>query len=477
MIRSERLKSIIALCVAQALALNVAIAQDASAPPTAEQVAAAAAAMVVTDNTRYTTGVTVLNGKYVAGSSTPTAVTGSVGDATASHIKIVSTAADFNGLLVKGAGSVYTLSDSTIELSGNGSNDFVGLGAGVMADANATLVMKNVNIKTAGVISAAMVNTNGGIMKVYDSTLISTGGPLPAGYVTKIGAGMMTPPSGLGIGGTARTSITLNKAESYFYNSTIVANGWGALSTDMSNDYLYLEANNCDIQVNGNGYGTYADWGSHVVINQSKLRSGNFGGIIAGAARLDLNDVTSESAGSLVLMHSVMGKVTDVGVLGIHGGTHYADNAAILVRSANVDITVAGAKLISRKGVLLQATVNPDSFATKVTARPPGIRATLRDTDLTGDILNDDSQRSMAITLTGTKLKGAIRGATVMIDASSKWTASANSSITLVNNGDAARISAPKGVTVTVVAAPGGSPLTGVRKLAGGGTLLVSPAQ
>ncbi|MGC4091992.1 MAG: hypothetical protein QM756_29730 [Polyangiaceae bacterium] len=134
----------------------------------------------------------------------PGAVTGTPGNNTSSNLRIASGAADFNGLLVKGPGSVYTLSNSTIELGGNGSNDFVGLAAGAMADANATLILKSVNIKTTGVISPAAVNTNGGILKVYDSTLTSTGGPLPADYVPKIGAGMMTPPSGLTIGGTAR---------------------------------------------------------------------------------------------------------------------------------------------------------------------------------------------------------------------------------------------------------------------------------
>ncbi|MGC4091991.1 MAG: hypothetical protein QM756_29725 [Polyangiaceae bacterium] len=266
------------------------------------------------------------------------------------------------------------------------------------------------------------------------------------------------------------TTITLNKSETYFYNSTIIADGWGALSTDMSNDYLYLEANNSDIRVDGNGYGIYADWGGHVVINDSKLRSGNFGGIIAGAARLELNDVDSTSGGSTVLLHSVMGKVTDIGILNIHGGTHTAEQAAILVRSANADITIDKARLNSKRGVLLQAVVNPDSFATKVTGRAPGIRALLRDTNLAGDILNEDTQRRMAVSLVGSKLKGAIQGATLSLDKTSQWTATANSSVILADNADLARIRAPAGVTVTIVAAAGGAALPAKRTLAGGGT-------
>ncbi|MGC3982081.1 MAG: hypothetical protein QM808_12540 [Steroidobacteraceae bacterium] len=467
-----RFNSLVALCVVQTLTLGSAMAQQAA--PTPEQVAAAAAAMVVTDNTKYTTGVTVVNGQYVAGSSTPATVTGTAGNKSASNLRIVSTAKDFNGLIVKGANSTYTLSDSNIELSGNGSNDFVGLAAGAMADGGATLILKNVNIKTTGVISPAVVNTNGGTLKVYNSTLVSTGGPLPADYVPKIGAGMMTPPDGLSIGGTARATITLNKSESYFYNSKIFADGWGALSTDMSNDYLYLEANDCDIRVTGKGYGLYADWGGHVVINNSKLSSGVFGGIVAGAARMELNNVDSQSGRSAVMLHSVMGKVTDIGLLTLHGGTHTADDAVILVRSANADITIDQAKLVSKKGVLLQAVVNPDSFATKVTGRAPGIRALVRDARLSGDILNEDNQRRMAVTLNGSTLKGAIRGVSIAIDKSSKWTATANSSVVLTNNEDVARISAASGVTVTVVPAEG-STLSN-RKLSGGGSLVVSSA-
>ncbi len=477
MIRNALMKSTLVFCIGQTLIMGVALAQDAGSSPTPEQVAAAAAAVVITDNTKYTTGVTILNGKYAGGSSMTSAVTGAVGEASASNLKIASGAADFNGLLVKGEGTEYRLIDSTIELAGNGSNDFVGLAAGAMVDANATLVLKNVNIRTTGVISPAVVNTNGGTLKVYNSTLTSTGGPLPAGYKPIIGAGMMSPPAGLGIGGTARAAITLNKSESYFYNSKIVANGWGALSTDMSNDYIYLEANQCDIQVNGNGYGTYADWGSHVVINSSTLSSGNFGGIVAGTGRLELNDVNSTSGGSTVLMHSVMGKVTDIGVISVYAGKHTADNAVILVRGANADITVDSAKLTSKKGVLLQAIVNQDSFATKVTGRAPGIRALFRNTNLAGDILNEDNQRGMTITLVSTNLKGAIHGASIKIDASSKWTATSDSEVILTDNSDLARISAPKGVTVKATAASGSSLPGGARKLAGGGTMLVGQVQ
>jgi hypothetical protein len=71
----------------------------------------------------FAPAIYINEGEYLAEKSNTTAVSGGkVGKTSASRIKIASKADDFNGIYVKGGKSQYTLSDSTIELSGSGSN-------------------------------------------------------------------------------------------------------------------------------------------------------------------------------------------------------------------------------------------------------------------------------------------------------------------------------------------------------------------
>jgi len=90
------------------------------------------------------------NGKYAAKESRTNAVTaGKIEDASASGVKIAAEGTNIGGVYVKGAGSQYTLSDATIELSG----DIKGMGgvtAGAAAEDHGTLTLKNVNITVTG---------------------------------------------------------------------------------------------------------------------------------------------------------------------------------------------------------------------------------------------------------------------------------------------------------------------------------------
>jgi hypothetical protein len=362
-----------------------------------------------------------------------------------------------------------------IQLSGDGSNDFVGLSAGAMADGGGTLVLKNVRITTNGVISAATACTSGSKLKVYDSTLIANGGHLPSNYKPVIGPGMMEPPAPLGLSGTARTCLTLNNSASYFYNSTIIADGWGALSTDIAMDHVYLEANNCDIWVRGSGYGAYADWNCKVVINDSRMEVGTYAGIVAGPGEIYFNNLEAISDGNGAMIHSVMrSDPSEIGILEIRGGKIVSEDAVILVKSANADITLVDSRLTSKKGVLIHSVVNPDPYATKLEGREvTGIRATFKEITLGGDILHEDSQRTMSLVFMDARMAGAIQNATVFLDSACKWTATTDSKITIEGRVDVSNFDAPPGVNIKAVAGKGCQLKKGYYKLAGGGKLIV----
>jgi hypothetical protein len=434
------------------------------------------AAWTSTADIKYTAAVYIGDGKHLPEKSSVTAVSGgTVGDSSASGIKITSKAENFNGVYVLGGKSVYTLSDAVIELTGNGSNDFVGIGTGAMADGGATLVLKNVKITTNGTIRSTTTSIDNSTLKVFDSTLIANGGPLPKGYKATIGPGMMEAPAPLGISGTSRACLTLNNSSSFFYNSTIIADGWGALSTDMAQDHVYLEANNCDVQVRNSGYATYADWSCKVVINNSRMKSGAFTGIIAGPGEIHLNSTEAVSGNNSFMMHSVMrDDPTEIGLLEIKGGKLSAKNELLLVKSTNADITLEGVEMFSEKGILLHSVINDDTMATKLNgAQVTGIRATLKKMSVEGNILHEDTQRTMSVSLSATILKGGIKNASISLDSGSKWTATADSKVTIVGSAAVSTIDAPAGVTITAVAGKGCT-LKGAYKLSSGGTLNVT---
>jgi hypothetical protein len=99
-----------------------------------------------------------------------------------------------------------------------------------------------------------------------------------------------------------------------------------------------------------------------------------------------------------------------------------------------------------------------------------GIHATLRNMDVTGDVVHteDMDNRSMTVYLEGTTLKGAIKDAAISMNRFSKWVATADSNVTIVGEVDVSQIDAPAGITITAVASQ-----SGTYKLASCGTLIL----
>jgi hypothetical protein len=266
----------------------------------------------------------------------------------------------------------------------------------------------------------------------------------------------------------------MGAAQAFYEDSTIVAEAWGALSTDAARG-ARLQADRCRIIVRRSGYGTYADNGASVVINDSTLDVPTFGGVIAGQASLSLNRVRSRSAGNTVMIHSVMGQPGELATLRISGGRLQSTNAAIVIKSANADIEVDGARIEARNGDLLLAVVNDDSHRTALNGtEPPGSRATLRHARLSGNVLNLDSERHLSLKLEDTQLSGRIHDAALSLDPRSRWTATADSRLLLQAPTTLAQIDAPRGVRIEAKAEPGLLPV-GLHTLPGGGSLQVVP--
>jgi hypothetical protein len=412
-------------------------------------------------------GVSIDKGKYIGKESRKDIVTGGkIEDASADGISIKGDGGNLGGVYVKGEGPEYILSNSTIELAGD-VKDMGGVTAGAAADEHGNLILKNVNITVTGKGRNTVSSTKNSTLKVYNSTLIDHGAPFE---LKSLDDPSLTGASKyLEVQGNSRTTITMQNSYSYFYDSTIIGDGWGALSTDAGGDFVYMEANNCKVKTIKSGYGAYADLMCHDTFNNCDFDVASMAIVIAGVGDATFNDTKAKCGSYFALMHCVTGSHTEIGTLNVKGGEISCKKAAVLVRSHNADINLDGVKLSSESDILIQTMVNPDPNATPTGGiKVYGVHATFKDMDISGDIIHGDPARVLSVDLKSTRLSGAINGAYVTLDEASKWTATGNSSITIVGSFNGSQIDAPAGVTITALAGQ-----SGTYKLASGGTLIL----
>lgn len=408
-----------------------------------------------------TPAVYIDNGKYAADKSKRDAMTaGTVTDSYASSIEITGKEGTVGGVYVKGIGSEYILSDATINLAGNGSG-LGGPGSGAGSDDHSTLIVKNADITTDGVARSATSATNYSTLKVYNSTLTAHGVPFDQSQ--------SSPPEHLEIKGNSRAHVTMSNSYSYFYYSTIVADGWAALSTDGAEGFVYLEANNCKVQTVNSGYGTYADGSCHNYFNNCEFDVASMAAIIAGEADCTFRDTIAKCGTYFTMIHCVMGSPAEVSTLKVTGGEITCKSPAVIVNSQNAIINFDGVKMSSESGILIKSAVNDDPNATKTDGKKVyGIHTTFKGMDVSGDIVHEDTDRNMYVYLEYTTLNGAIKDGYITMDGSSKWTATEDSNVIIFGDIDISQIDAPKGVTITASAGE-----SGTFQLASGGTLIL----
>ena len=151
------------------------------------------------------------------------------------------------------------------------------------------------------------------------------------------------------------------------------------------------------------------------------------------------------------------------------GGTIRTKKESFLVKSHNIIIDMTNVDIASEAGILVHTILNDDPCATKPDELAYGVNVLMTDMDVKGDIIHDDDQRDMWITLTSTVLTGTIKNALLRMDIGSKWIATADSNVTILGNLDPAQIDAPAGVTVTAIGSKAAE-----FDLASGGKLIVT---
>ena len=376
----------------------------------------------------------------------------------------------FNGLVITGESSVVRLKKANIRLGvDQDATDADTGGAAANIDSGATLYISDSNLIVDGAARYTTAAYNDATLVVNDSRVESTGS-------NEHTAGVSEPFSNeaLLISGTARANFSIGVTRTYYFNSTCMAEGWAALSTDSATgDGLDLYAYNTDGIAENGGYSTYADTNCRVWLYGSRMTAAEIGCIIsksgqifadnaqgAPAEVMAYNEGKTEGGSSMIYggRNAVMIHAPDMmgqGVFAADCGTFTAKNTIIettedlvstkdyndygeavgayidhvsgsdfLIRSTSANITLDNVSMHSYNDTLVHTVLNADSMGNFLA---PGdgdqvkpIAVSMSNMEVAGDIRHEDYQRRMTVDLQNTTLSGNIISGT-MEDWNSRW--------------------------------------------------------
>jgi hypothetical protein len=204
----------------------------------------------------------------------------------------------FTGIYV--AGGEYTLKNVRIELLGDGLNDFIGYGAAIVTAGDKTkLVVDNATINNKGVVRAGVIVKDGSKVTVKNSSIQALNGVLPPDDPWGQSGEMRSTLWISGMTGTTRaTSILGTNTQATYINSSVASEGWGAMSTDGTNNIHLTGINTKIINTGDQGYGTYNDPAAHVAFYGCEFNVATFASAI-GAGDVYYGDSSKESVAGL----------------------------------------------------------------------------------------------------------------------------------------------------------------------------------
>ena len=271
--------------------------------------------------------------------------------------------------------------------------------------------------------------------------------------------------------GGARDTL-LQNGDCWFYNDSIVTEGWGALAID-SSPHLDLYAVNTDVDVLGGGYVSYTPGDGSVNFYGVDADSAQYGVFVTGNSKAYMHSLADLDEAALSRVQASdwsHAPLTDGGRTEIHADyaaylTHqgggnspttegylYAENTLLstdtlmrihdnshflndenggtswfwtefwrgstcLARSTNATFEFDNVELESRTGVVFRSVVNWEgsskSFTLADDVQAVGNSLIMRNMDVTGDVRNDDVYRDLRLELDNTVLTGAVVSTTV----------------------------------------------------------------
>ena len=321
----------------------------------------------------YHAGVIVNDGRVVANSSVAAAVQGgTVTDEKAENIRIESREWDFNGFYLTGD-TRYEINNADIALYGDGTDDFVGMGAAIAASGKTKLTINNTRIHNNGIGRGTLFVGGESVVEVNDSELTGWADtPTPEEYVAAKEAGrMVEPPWSIGLRGNARTLNLAEKGTLTINRSHVTCNRWGVLSIDGA-CVNRMNINDSLIEILGdNGYGffcicddimfDYEAFGEPGCINTASNSTFN---VAYTAALMSLGNGCVEFKNGNVVNSKRFGVFChrhNGGWLKINSGaTMRTEKSNIVVKGSNLHIELDDAHMEPANGTILQLMDNDD---------------------------------------------------------------------------------------------------------------------
>ncbi|MGI5970571.1 MAG: hypothetical protein ACOX7P_02470 [Oscillospiraceae bacterium] len=316
--------------------------------------------------------VVINDGKYSPECSVPAIVQrGTVTDTEANDILIVSDEWDFNGVYVGGDGD-YTINRATIILNGDGTDDFVGKGAGVAVTGTGTLTINDSTILTNGITRGAAYTGGNGTLVANDCYFrMTTYEPDEMQKkIAKENMRMIAPPWMMGIAGRGRTTNIAGMGTSYYNRCHVISDSWGVLSVDGACvNRMYVKDSYLEIK-GESGYGVFAiaddvmfdykglgEPGCWDVIDHSLVEVPDYAIIMsngtAGSEFKNGSIIRSKKNAALIFRNCGTLKVNSKTVV-------ETDKTCFVVKGSNARVEVDDAILRPKNGILYTVMGNDD---------------------------------------------------------------------------------------------------------------------
>lgn len=307
---------------------------------------------------QFRSAIYVDGGTVVEEKSALSAVTdGEIKDGEALDVTIESQDENFNGITVGGKGP-YTVSGADVTLQGNGGNDFIGYGAGIMSGDDAVLTVEDSYISTQGAARGTLFA--GGHSKLYvrNCEISAQDGVLPPDYEDNVMPGnMRRVPWMLGLRGNCRATNLADYADAWYEDCTITSEGWGVMSTD-GVCRCRLNLKNCDVAITGpSGYGAFSIGDCIDTFEDCRIDVPDYALIMANETASGVFRNTKVDAGRFGVMcfRNEGGKLTIA-----EGSVFNTDETTVVVKGCAPIIEADSSVLSPGNGIILQVMNSDD---------------------------------------------------------------------------------------------------------------------
>lgn len=318
-------------------------------------------------------GAIISNGQIVEKSSALAMIQGGEVTGTAARdFKIESHEWDVNGFYITDD-TEYVIENGEITMEGDGTDDFVGMGAAIATAGNARVTINNTKIRNKGIGRGTLFVGGESEATMNDCEFFAyadepTPEEMEAGRKAER---MMEPPWSIGLRGNVRTLNLAGSGVLTVNRSHVTCNRWGVLSIDGAHlNRMYV--NDSLIEITGdNGYGFFCiaddlmfDYASFDGPGCLNVLSNSTFNVAYTAALMSLGNGCVEFKNNNVVNSRRFGVFChrhNGGSLKVNSGAAFnTDASCFVVKGSTLNIELDDAKLNPKNGTILQLMDNDD---------------------------------------------------------------------------------------------------------------------